>query len=65
MSRLFRLTGGAAIASSLLFGATAVSLNPAPATAQVTCWVCVCSGSSCSCAQVVCPGTPPNDNNNN
>lgn len=56
MSRLFRFTSGTAIASSLLFGAATVALDPDPASAQVTCWVCVCSGSSCSCAQVVCPG---------
>jgi hypothetical protein len=55
MSRIFRLTSGAAIAGSLIFGAAAATLNPGPASAQITCWVCACSPTSCSCAQVACP----------
>jgi hypothetical protein len=55
MSKLFRLTSSATILASLLFGATAVTLDPAPASAQVTCWVCACSGSACVCQQVDCP----------
>jgi hypothetical protein len=56
MSKLFRFTSGAAVAASLLFGATAVVSTPAPATAQVTCYVCACSGSTCLCERVRCPG---------
>lgn len=54
MSKLFRFTSGVMVAASLLFGATAAILDPAPASAQTTCWYCECDTSSCLCVEVPC-----------
>ena len=53
-----RCTRTVALTASLFSGLIGLAYNPSPAYAQITCWVCVCSGTNCQCAQVACPKAP-------
>jgi hypothetical protein len=59
--KLSRMAPGFAVVAGLFSGIAALTYNPPPAYAQITCWVCVCSGSNCKCEQVTCPKAPAED----
>jgi len=60
--KLSRMASAMAVVAGLFSGIAALTYNPIPANAQITCWVCVCDGSRCKCEQVTCPPPAPAEN---
>jgi hypothetical protein len=59
--KLSRMARGIAVVAGLFSGIAALTYAPTPANAQITCWVCVCNGTTCKCEQITCPKAPAED----